>query len=181
MEADCFPKWGAPSGLSWRLRTCQSQSIWKTRAGRACESSGLEASVSAPLVLGAAPSSVLSGGHGTLQPHDPLLTPSFSVSLSVSLSLSLPFTHRERSYGRCPLVTPSQQVLYYHASSFFLFFPPCLLLLVSVWAECVCVCGAVQVWVPCNYPVYDQQKNEESLLCGQLMQTKTRLGRKRLQ
>lgn len=35
-----------------------------------------------PPVLVAAPSSVLSGGHSTLQPHDPRLALSFSGSLS---------------------------------------------------------------------------------------------------
>lgn len=54
-------------------------------------------------------------------------------------------THRERSYGRCPLVTPANKsfIIMPRAFSFF----SCLLSRVSVWVEhvCVCVCGNVRL------------------------------------
>lgn len=62
-------------------RTCQSQSVWKMRAEGAASPVVWKLQYPPP-VLGAAPCSVLSGGNGILQPHDPCLALSFSGSLS---------------------------------------------------------------------------------------------------
>lgn len=128
-----FFRKNGPSGLSWRWTTCQLRQVWKIRVDRACESSGLEAAVSAPLFWVLLP--VQRWAVDTAHSSHMIL-----VSLCRSLALSLFLSHTQAEELRpLPSSNPGQQVLYYHARSFFLFFPPCLLLLVSVWAECVCL------------------------------------------
>lgn len=86
----CQMGFGARMGVSFPIKPrpqCallpleESQSVWRMRVEGAASPVVWKLQYPPP-VLGAAPCSVLSGGNGILQPHDPCLAVSFSGSLS---------------------------------------------------------------------------------------------------
>lgn len=118
-----------PVGLLWRRRTCHLRRGLENKCRRSLRFQAFASCVIEPPPpppyaprFGRCSFSGLSGGHDTLQPHDPCLSVCFSVSLRLSLSPS--HTHRERSCSRCPLVTPANKSFIIMPVAFSFFFLP---------------------------------------------------------